>query len=124
MIRNDKPTLSNTPTTDDNWVRICEEVRLFHHYRNLSYAQCDRAEKWLGFKSLGYSDQECDQMCKPKAIDMEAEVRAVSEELGRERRIWNRENQSNFMQPKRPTIINDFIAVQDKTKATTVKDDI
>ena len=124
MIRNDEPTLSNTPTTDDNWDAISEEVRLFHYYRNLPHTQCDRAEKWLGFKSLGYSNEQCDQMCKRKAIDMEAEIRAVGEELVRERRVWNRESQRNFRKPKHSTNIGDFIAVQDKTKVTEVKDDI
>jgi len=75
MIKNDD-TAKEDP--EPNWEEFQDRVRLYHYYANLPNTQLHRSEKWIGLKSLGYSNQECKKMCKPRETDMEEVLREVS----------------------------------------------
>ena len=81
-----------------------EHVRQFHHYNDLPNVQSNLCYKWMGLKSLGYSDEECDRMCKPKPTDMEEVMRTLSErnrkELRRLARMDREERASRKSEPK------------------------
>jgi hypothetical protein len=71
-------------TENPDWQEFQEHVRLYRYYTELPNNQIFQAEKRLGLKSLGKSDEEVERLCKPKGIDMEEVMRDIKETSKRE----------------------------------------
>lgn len=75
-----------------------ERRKLLEYYLSISNNDTGRkAEKWIGLRSFGWSEQEIEDACRPKDISEEEVLQAVSEMSARELRKLRRE----YLQEKR-----------------------
>ena len=102
---NNNPTLSNEsqPESTVDWDEAMEQARAFQHYVSISNNEhLRRSEKWMGLKSVGVSDQECEVLCRPKELDREQVMRDVTELIKADRKElerWNRQNRTLRSEP-------------------------
>ena len=95
MIKN--PTLSIEDTTElppFDPLTCSEETKrlLLVQYTQISNNDhLRRAEKLMGLKSIGCSEEECEWLCRPKEIDREQVMRDLIEIGQAERRALNKE---------------------------------
>jgi hypothetical protein len=112
MIKHADQTLSNTTSTESplpdlNWAEVMAEARLRRYYLSLPNLEIDRAEKWIGLKSFGYSDVECEELCRPRPIDRDEVMRGVRELAREERRKlkqWNRSKDVTLSSERNPDL--------------------
>jgi hypothetical protein len=72
-----------------NWEEVRARVNYRHELMNLPNVQLFRAQKWMGLKTLGCSDEACERLCRPEEIDrkeVERRVEALSLEHQKELR--------------------------------------
>ena len=70
MTTEDPSTVHNSDPNNE----YSEETKriLYRHYANLTNNDhSTRTQKWIGLRSLGFSDEECRKMCEPEPIDDE-----------------------------------------------------
>lgn len=65
---------------------------LFRKYCKLSNNDINTRDlKRIGLLSLGFPDSEVDELCREQEIDKEAVLKAISKQIIKDRRAWNRE---------------------------------
>ena len=79
MYKNPTSSKENKDLDYCNWEEVYERVRYERYYLGLPNLLHTRAEKWRGLKSLGYSEEQCEKLCKPVEFDREEMLQRVAE---------------------------------------------